>query len=348
MYENGAWYNAAASDDLRVMTAFASGQAADFDLDKIDWGGPATPAEDASFEQLTAAQRAVVVAHLGYAQVERQVFYNATADAGEQIRTGFVQGSSGDYENQDVAWGDAAKPSDSTAFADLTYDQQNQVLAHLDYQRWDGAVYFDAEAAADQQYRLTLEQGENKDYENIDIVWSAIATPLLSHKIDVVSVPVAGQTYSILIDGASISYTARAAEGATPADTTTAQLVAGLVAAINGSGQFGAIRGGQPDSDQRWRSGRQSGSHHQHRHGRHAGTARPAVRRIDCDPAIPRAGSDRLREIQPGYLRRYRQQQSARTRVLTAFTEGVDYTNAAMDWGSTRHSKARAGSRRRR
>lgn len=120
------------------------------------------------------------------------------------------------------------------------------MLDQLGYSRWDGAVYFDADATADQQYRLTFEQGENKDYQNSAITWSAIATPLLSHKVDVGVVPVAGDTYSISIDGVDISYTARAASGSTPADTTTAQPVAGLVEAINGGGLFGAIAAEKP------------------------------------------------------------------------------------------------------
>ena len=234
VYEGGAWYNPDAPSGQRLVTAFAVGQAADFDLGRIDWGGPPAPGDDASFEQLSAAQRAVVAAHLGYVQVDRQVFYNPAAQPGQQIRVDFTQGSGADYENKNVAWGDVKAPADATAFSALDYAQQNKVLAHLGYSRWDGVVYFDADALPERQYRLSFEQGEGKDYRNGAIVWSAVPTPLLSHTIDVVAVPVDGQTYVIDIDGIEIRYTARAD------DSTTAHLVAGLVDAINTGGQFGA------------------------------------------------------------------------------------------------------------
>jgi hypothetical protein len=334
VYESGVWYNAGADAGLRVMTGFASGQAADFDLDKIDWGGPQAPDDNASFEQLTAAQRAVVVAQLGYAQIDRQVFYNATAEAGEQVRVDFTQGSGGDYENKDVVWGEVAKPADSTAFGNLTYDQQNQVLAHLGYARWDGVVYFDADATADQQYRLSFEQGADKDYENADMVWSAVATPLLSHKIDVSAVPVAGDSYSIVIDGVDIRYTARAAEGSQPADTTTAHLVAGLVNAINSSGLYGAIAVGNQIQINDGDAG-----------GKAVVTTSIGVvgemQSRDLSYAALTATQQFHVLDQTGFVQ-YTQttyvdttQADAFKRVLTAFTEGVDYTNAGMDWGST-------------
>lgn len=48
---------------------------------------------------------------MGYAQIDRQVFYNPGADAGKQIKVGFVQGVGADYENKNIAWGSVAKPS---------------------------------------------------------------------------------------------------------------------------------------------------------------------------------------------------------------------------------------------
>ncbi|MBV5303827.1 MAG: hypothetical protein JZU70_06470 [Chlorobium sp.] len=187
VYENGIWYNASASENLRLVTTFASNSAtvADYNIDSIDWGGVRKPADNATFEELTIDQRAIVVEQLGYAAYSKEVFYKPSAtDAAKKIVLTFEQGVGKDYQNTTVDWGTVAKPSDSTSFTNLTYEQQERVLLKLGYSRWNGVVYYKADAPAGSKYKLTFVQGSGKDYENSKIVWSDVAIPAATTSFD--------------------------------------------------------------------------------------------------------------------------------------------------------------------
>ena len=104
--EGQVWYKADAPEGQRLVTRFVDGVAADFDLDAIDWGGVRAPAEDATFESLSLAQRNIVLDALGYAILDKQVFYNPDAAADKQVILMPVQGDDGDYYNTTLEWGD--------------------------------------------------------------------------------------------------------------------------------------------------------------------------------------------------------------------------------------------------
>ena len=172
MHTGTNWYKADAPAGLQLVKGFASGPV-QFAIDGIDWGGVRPPAADASFEDLTPAQRARVAAHLGYDIVDQQMFYKPSAPAGEQLLAMPIEGVH--YRNADIAWGSAKDPGQGVAFDRLSLAQQDKVLEATGYRRF-GVVYHDAQAAlpAD-RYRLTFVAGS--DYENADIAWSSVAIP---------------------------------------------------------------------------------------------------------------------------------------------------------------------------
>ncbi|MCX7258209.1 MAG: hypothetical protein NTZ64_16245 [Polaromonas sp.] len=167
------YYNPNAAAGLKLVQSFGTGSAPQFDINAIDWGGPAKPAAGATFEDLGVVQRAVVVRQLGYTQIEQQVFYGPGAAAGQQIRTGFEVGV--DFKIKDITWGTVTQPSDGTDFAKMSGQQQDLVLAKLGYQRWSGVVYFKADAEPAKQYALSFKAGT--DYKIDDIHWSAVDIP---------------------------------------------------------------------------------------------------------------------------------------------------------------------------
>ena len=173
MHTGTNWYKADAPAGLQLVKGFASGPV-QFAIDGIDWGGVRPPAADASFEDLTPAQRARVAAHLGYDIVDQQMFYKPSAPAGEQLLAMPIEGVH--YRNADIAWGSAKDPGQGVAFDRLSLAQQDKVLEATGYRRFGGVVYHDAQAAlpAD-RYRLTFVAGS--DYENADIAWSSVAIP---------------------------------------------------------------------------------------------------------------------------------------------------------------------------
>ncbi|MEN9762058.1 MAG: hypothetical protein RI906_1884, partial [Pseudomonadota bacterium] len=171
----GTWfYKAGASASDRLVKGFTAG-GGDFDIDRLDWGGTRAPANTASFESLTLAQRDVVLTKLGYGTYDKQVFVKLDAPAGRQVVTGFTEGPQGDFEVKTFAWDTVTKPNDSTPFDMLNVQQQEAVLKSLGYQRWDGLVFYNANAAADQKFKLSFKQGT--DYNNTDITWSRVAIP---------------------------------------------------------------------------------------------------------------------------------------------------------------------------
>ncbi|WP_295538365.1 calcium-binding protein, partial [uncultured Pseudacidovorax sp.] len=161
-----------AAKNVRVVDGFAQGQAADYNLDAIDWGGVARPADSASFEDLNPSQRAVVLKSLGYDQVDRQVFYNA--GTGRVLGT-LVEGDGKDYSNADIAWGNLTRPATGQGFEQLGIEQQNAVLAQLGYARWDGAVYYNATKPVGEQYHLSFKAGT--DYTVSGLRWADVARP---------------------------------------------------------------------------------------------------------------------------------------------------------------------------
>ena len=175
-YDGTTYFNPAAAAGHQLVTQVATGAVAAFDIDDIDWGGVRPPAEHATFEQLTVEQRAIVAAGLGYDAVAQQVYYKAGGAATPATVVATLrQGAGLDYLNTALNWGSVDKPADNTGFDLLTLAQQNRVLEQLGYQRWDGLVYHDADAAAGKQYKLTFVEGS--DYHNADIGWSEVAIP---------------------------------------------------------------------------------------------------------------------------------------------------------------------------
>ncbi len=146
----------------------------------IDWSGVGTPAANALFGNLTAAQKLRVATTLGYTALAGPVvYYNPGAAAGKQFVTTFVQGTPADYANSEVDWGTAGAPAADATFASLTPDQQLRVAAHLGY-TYDANVgkYFNYSALnPDDRIRTTFTQGPAADYNNDQIYWGGVGTP---------------------------------------------------------------------------------------------------------------------------------------------------------------------------
>ncbi|HYF18850.1 MAG TPA: calcium-binding protein, partial [Ramlibacter sp.] len=167
------YYKAGAPAGQQVVKTFAAGPV-QFSLQSIDFGGTAEPDEGTSFEDLTPAQRAIVADSLGYAIVDKQLFYKETASPGSRLIDMPLEGTH--YSNADVNWGTEKNPGPGVGFQLLTLEQQERVLQHSGYRRFDGVVYHDAEATlAEKRYVLTFVEGT--DYQNENIRWSAVAVP---------------------------------------------------------------------------------------------------------------------------------------------------------------------------
>ncbi|MFT7684204.1 MAG: hypothetical protein ACI935_003732, partial [Moritella dasanensis] len=165
VYTGTNYYKADAVIGEQMKLGFVVGNQVDYNL--IDWGGAGQPEEEfSSFEQLSFEQRQFVAESLDYTLYEHQVFYNANADvdnAEELIRIAFTEGSAGDYEIGDIVWGEVPKAAASTAWSELLNQQQDLVLAHLGYVRFDGQVW-----NKDADFRLTFVQGELSKVEDPD------------------------------------------------------------------------------------------------------------------------------------------------------------------------------------
>jgi len=169
VYSDGAWFRADAAEGKRIITKAAATGTPDYRIEDINWGGTARPADDASFEQLTIAQKQVVLNLLGYSEYQGDIYYNSTTKALASTVT---------YSVSSVDWGTVAKPADGTAFEKLSPLQQARVLESTKYHLFTGTVYYNGSTAAGKQYVLTFEQGAGKDYTNADVKWSSIDVPL--------------------------------------------------------------------------------------------------------------------------------------------------------------------------
>jgi hypothetical protein len=160
VYTGSSYYKADAIIGQQMKAGFVVGNQVDYDL--IDWGGVGAPAlEFDGFESLGFAQREFVAEQLGYSLYNEQVYYNANADLpeGEQtIRIAFTEGADGDYAVADITaaeWGEVPKATAGTAWADLTFEQQDVILEKLGYSRFDGQVWNKGS-----DFTLTFVQGE--------------------------------------------------------------------------------------------------------------------------------------------------------------------------------------------
>jgi hypothetical protein len=169
-YDGQHYFKADAPLSEMWVSGFTAGGGA-FDLSTIDWGGVAMPDATVGFEQLTIAQRAVVLKDQGYDIVNRQVYRKADGT----IKDAFVDGSGKDYDSAAKDWwGTVAPAAPGTLWTDLTLPQQDYVLTKLSYTRWDGLVFHKAGAAT--PYKLTFVQGTGagSDYANSSIIWNTL------------------------------------------------------------------------------------------------------------------------------------------------------------------------------
>jgi hypothetical protein len=172
MYTGTTWYKESAARGVQVVKTFATGPV-QYAIDAIDWGGPGKPADGASFEDLTTAQRALVAETLGYAVFDRQMFYKADAAAADRLILVPVQGQH--YQNSAIDWTGLPTAGQGVTFDQLTVQQQQRVLDTIGYRRFDGVIYQDADASADKRYVLTFTEGT--DYTNAGITWSTVSIP---------------------------------------------------------------------------------------------------------------------------------------------------------------------------
>ena len=169
VYTNGAWINPNATDGNQVVTVVAaSGTSPDYRLEDIDWGGVAAPDDTATFEELTLAQRNVVLTAKGYTEFQGAVYYNS--DTKTLLPTVA-------YAIDDVDWvaEKVVQPAEGTPFDKLSPLQQKLILEATNTRLYTGPVYFNPSEAPDKQYVITLVEGT--DYQNSTVRWSTVEVP---------------------------------------------------------------------------------------------------------------------------------------------------------------------------
>jgi len=173
----GDWYfDPDAAQEQSLVTELVSGLAPDYSNATM-WDGAAEPEAGTPWAALDEAQRDAVVRHLGYSEFTGTVFYNASEEATEQWREAFTEGASADYVFADIDWGLYA-PSQDTAFADLTAEQQRNVARHLGYDEYSGLVYTRADAPLGSRFALAFSEGAGEDYASSEVTWSeSVAVP---------------------------------------------------------------------------------------------------------------------------------------------------------------------------
>ncbi|MFT5030879.1 MAG: hypothetical protein ACI9VS_003341, partial [Candidatus Binatia bacterium] len=198
------YYNADAVPSQRVLTSLTSNPNADYSNESIDWGGVLAPADDDAFDTLSFEQRSVVALFLGYVEFEGSVYYNPGAAAADQWLQTITEGSTGQYKNTDIDWGEIDPPADTAGFDDLNLNQKRTVAQSLGYIEFQGIVYHNPDAAIDKRFQLDFTQGATGDYKNTDIFWSVVEVPQPATAFDVLTDGqkrhVAGQLGYIVFD----------------------------------------------------------------------------------------------------------------------------------------------------
>ncbi|MFA7062365.1 MAG: hypothetical protein WC156_16285, partial [Pedobacter sp.] len=172
VYTDGAWINPAVANGKQVITAVAAPGSAVFRFEDIDWGGVVAPVDTdtvkVTFEELTIAQKNVVLTKTGYSEFKGSLYYNS--DTKTLLPTVAYTLDSVDWVKEKVA-----KPEAGTPFAKLSPLQQGLILTATKTSLYTGVAYFNPLASADKQYVITLVEGT--DYHNSTITWSSVEVP---------------------------------------------------------------------------------------------------------------------------------------------------------------------------
>ena len=172
LLEGDWYYNPDASGDQRLVRELVTGPAPDYSNATL-WVGASEPGEEVPWTALDDAQKEAVVRHLGYSEFTGTVYFNPGADAAEQWREAFIEGTgtNADYAFEDIDWGLNA-PDPDAAFEDLDDQQKRRVALHLGYDEYRGVVYFKADEPASSRFALSFTEGE--DYQNDQVTWSEL------------------------------------------------------------------------------------------------------------------------------------------------------------------------------
>jgi hypothetical protein len=147
----------------------------DYSNDSIYWGSVAKPAQGTPFAALSAEQKKVVAASLGYQAYEGSTWYNASAPEGARIVQAFGQPGAAQFEVDSIDWGGVRAPADNAGFAQLTAAQRAIVAETLGYAQVEQQVFVNPNAAAGKQVLPTLTAGV--DYQNAAMDWGTLARP---------------------------------------------------------------------------------------------------------------------------------------------------------------------------
>ncbi|MEI7786554.1 MAG: hypothetical protein WCK08_19360, partial [Betaproteobacteria bacterium] len=140
MHSGTVFYNRLAQGQ-EVVTGFAQGVSADYDNSRIDWAaaGLAAPAANATFAQLSAAQKLVVANSLGYLFDYERIAYedwsSVPFDYSTVSRAEWTEASSLNFALviSDKQWGTVAKPATGTPYSALTAAQQAVVDQYVKF-----------------------------------------------------------------------------------------------------------------------------------------------------------------------------------------------------------------------
>jgi hypothetical protein len=109
-----------------------------------------------------------VAAALGYTMYTGTTYVKLDAPAGVQVVKGFASGAT-QFSIQGIDWGGVAKPAEGATFEQLTPEQRAVVARTLGYEIVDQQMFYNPDAEAGQQ--LLAMPLEGTTYHNADIDW---------------------------------------------------------------------------------------------------------------------------------------------------------------------------------
>ena len=131
----GTYFNYNAPLGKKTVTTFVQGTWADYKSSDVYWGDPAKSGD------------MTILAHaLGY-DVYSNAYINPTVTNGKDVITALAApGTSPDYRLEDIDWGGVAAPAADTSFESLTVAQKNVVLSSTGYSVYKGTLYYNSDS----------------------------------------------------------------------------------------------------------------------------------------------------------------------------------------------------------
>ena len=308
----GRYFNYNAPAGKKSVTTFVQGTWTDYKTDDMYWG------------TATAGDMTVVAHALGYDVYAGGAWFKADAADGKRIITTVAEaGASPDYWIEDINWGGVAAPADDATFEQLTIGQKQVVLNLLGYTEYQGDIYYNTNTKA---------LVSTVTYTVSGVTWDTVAKPVDGTAFDKLTqqqqAKVLTSTNYQAYTG-TVYYSAEAVVGKQYALTFEQGTGKDYQnSAVNWSSipvpASGAVFGDMTAEEKA------------------AYSTMSAEEKQVLDTKYLTADQQNAIVKNLGYIR-YNQAfyfdsdaTDADQRLVTTFTEGIDYTNSAMDWGTAK------------